>query len=186
MKRVTAIVAAILLVAGCAKDESTQYVELNVREVVSMIGKQSDYVRDNFSNAELWSDGSTLRFHLLTKESNYSVSFKSNASGVVTSAVVYGSLEKGYGIDTYRAESDKVNSSISHVSYIARYGSSTAGLIDFSDRAEFWAYLGEKGVNTAFTETWGIENTADVKFTVKGQFYASTNAIEFDIDRNEW
>lgn len=182
MKRIATIAAILLLVAaGCKKEDSRQTVEFNVSEVVAMIGKSPDYVLANFKNATLEQDGaSSIRFGVLTKDADYSVTFKV-AGDAVKSAVIYGSLGNSDGLAVYRKESDKVNSSRAFVTYIARYSG-----MDFSSRDEFWAHLGQKGANPSFTETWWIENTASVKFTVKGEFHGSTNAIEFDIDRNEW
>lgn len=180
------IMAALLLVAGCKKDDSTEYAELNISEIVSMIGKDRDYVKKNF-NARLSFDETNMHYKLLTKESDYSITFKSNSSGKVTSADVFGSLEKGYGIETYKKISDKINSGISHVAYIAHYGSLSAGRIDFGDRAEFWSYLDDKGISSYVGETWSIENGPKVYFTIDGTYREySGHTIGFEIKLVEW
>lgn len=179
------MLAAILLLAGCQKDETKKTVELNVKSVVAMIGETPDYVKANFDATLEHDMGTSFWFTVPTKEVDYTVTFKTT-SGVVTSAVIYCSLGSADGQQLYRQESDKINSGISFVTYLARYSKSGGVLMDFSDRQEFWDYVSQNGAYLTLYETWWIENTARVKFTVKGQYATSTKAIEFDIERNEW
>lgn len=66
---------------------------------------------------------------------------------------------------------DKINATISHDTYIARYYSNTAGAMSFPEtRTEFWNYVAENNVSKQIQETWWIENTARTKFNVDAIF----------------
>lgn len=79
---------------------------------------------------------------------------------------------------------DKVNSTISYVSYIARYNNGVT--MDFKDRSEFWGYVESKDVSKFIEEVWWIENTATVKFKVDATYGRSTNSVSIDIEKEVW
>ncbi len=183
----------VLVVTACGNDDEpdTPVAKLDVKELAGYIGRQASYVKENFNSGtfenESGSLGKTsLRYGLPTKDANYSVTFKSNSSGIITDIVVYGSYGTSYdkGIGIYKADMDKINSTISHVSYIARYNNGVT--MDFKDRVEFWSYVVENGVSKFIQETWWIENTATVKFDVEATYTRSSNAISIEIERKEW
>lgn len=182
-----------LTLSACGGDDEpdTPTAKLDVKELVGYVGKQTSYVKENFKSGTFENEGgslgkTTLRYGLPTKDANYSVTFKSNTSGVITDIVVYGNYGSSYdkGIEAYKADMDKINSTITHVSYIARYNNGVT--MDFKDRAEFWSYVAENGVSKFIQETWWIENTATVKFDVEATYNRSGNSVEIDIEKKEW
>lgn len=185
------LLASTLSACGSDDEPDTLTAKLDVKELVEYVGKQTTYVKENFKSGTFENEGgslgkTTLRYGLLTNDANYSVTFKSNTSGIITDIVVYGSYGTSYdkGIEAYKADMDKINSTIAHVSYIARYNNGVT--MDFKDRAEFWSYVAENGVSKFIQETWWIENTATVKFDVEATYTRSSNAISIEIERKEW
>lgn len=181
-----------LVVSACGSDDEpdTPTAKLDVKELVGYVGETASYVKANFKSGTFENEGgslgkTTLRYGLLTADADYSVTFKSDAKGVINAIVVYGKYQTyDKGIEAYKADMDKINSTISHVSYIARYNNGIT--MDFNDRAEFWDYVAENGVSKFIQETWWIENTATVKFDVEATYTRSTNAVEIDIEKKEW
>lgn len=190
--RTLLMLCLIALITGCSNDDEPKIMSaLNVNELVGFVGKPSEHVKSNFKNATLENESSslgkvTLRYGLLTEESNYSVTFKSNADGIINQIDVYGSLDGGYdkGVEIYKANMDKINSTINHETYRSQYSSASAGLIDFSDRSEFWDYVAKNGVGTSIYEIWWIENTAKVKFTIECEYIRENNAISIEIEKS--
>lgn len=181
-----------LTLSACGGDDEpdTPTAKLDVKELVGYVGKQASYVKENFKSGTFENEGgslgkTTLRYTLPTKDVRYSLTFKSNTAGVITEVDVYGQCTNyDKGIELYKNEMDRINSTIPHVTYIARYNNGVT--MDFSDRAEFWSYVADKGVSKFIQETWWIENTATVKFDVEATYTRSSNAISIEIERKEW
>lgn len=183
---------SVLTLASCSSDNEPENATatLNVKELVSYVGKQASYVKDNFKSGKFQTEGgtlgkTTLSYNLPTKNVNYSVTFKSNTQGEITNIAVYGKYSSySQGVELYKAEMDKINSTISYVSYIARYNNGVT--MDFKDRSEFWGYVEGKDVSKFIEEVWWIENTATVKFKVDATYGRSTNSVSIDIEKEVW
>lgn len=192
--RTLLMLCLIALITGCSNDDEPKIMSaLNVNELVGFVGEPSEHVKSNLKNATLENESSslgkvTLRYGLLTEESNYSITFKSDADGIINKIDVYGSLDGGYdkGVEIYKANMDKIDSTINHETYRSQYSSASAGLIDFSDRSEFWDYVAKNGVGTSIYEIWWIENTAKVKFTIECEYIRGNNAISIEIEKKSW
>lgn len=79
---------SVLTLASCSSDNEPENATatLNVKELVSYVGKQASYVKDNFKSGKFQTEGgtlgkTTLSYNLPTKDVNYSVTFKSNTQG---------------------------------------------------------------------------------------------------------
>lgn len=184
--------ALILPLVGCGgdDDEPKPTATLNVKELTDYVGKTPDFVKANFKSGTLDNEGgslgkTTLYYSLPTNDVNYSVTFKGNTAGVITDIDVYGKYAShSKGIELYKSEMDKINSTIPHVSYIARYNNGVT--MDFTNRTEFWDYVAENNVSKFIQETWWIENTATIKFDVEATYTRNSNAISIEIERKEW
>lgn len=181
----------VLVVTACGNDDEPEAnATLDVKGLVGYVGQTPDYVKANLKGATLDNESgslgkTTLRYTLPTKDVRYSLTFKSNTAGVITEVDVYGQCANyDKGIELYKSEMDRINYTIPHVTYIARYNNGVT--MDFSDRAEFWSYVVDKGVSKFIQETWWIENTATVKFDVEATYTRSSNAISIEIERKEW
>lgn len=187
-----ALLALIMAACGNGDEPEKANATLNVSELVGYVGKTTDYVKANIKGATLLTEGgslgkTTLTYTLPTDDVSLSVTFKTNTSGVITDIDVYGKYD-GYdkGIECFKKEMDKINATISHDTYIARYYSSTAGAMDFQDRTEFWNYVADKNVSKYIQEIWWIENTAKTKFNVDATFTRGSNSISIEIEKDEW
>lgn len=181
----------MLVITACGNDDEPEATAtLDVKGLVGYVGQTADYVKANLKGATLDNESgslgkTTLRYTLPTKDVRYSLTFKSNTAGVITEVDVYGQCANyDKGIVLYKNEMDRINSTIPHVTYIARYNNGVT--MDFKDRAEFWSYVADKGVSKFIQETWWIENTATVKFDVEATYTRSSNAISIEIERKEW
>lgn len=179
--------AVLLTACGGNDDEPTPVADLNVKALTTMIGQTPSYIKEHFTvGQEISETASLLMYSVKTPNGDYSVDFKKSAT-VVNQINVYRKCNTyDQGISVYRSEMDRINTTLSFETYIGRYKSNTAGLIDFSKRNELWDYINENGVSSTIYETWWIENTADVKFTVEGVFNRSNNSITIEIERKEW
>ncbi len=185
-----ALLAVVMAACGNDDEPETANASLYVKELVGFVGKSTDYVKANIKGATLENESgslgkTTLRYSFPTNDVRYSLTFKSNTSGEIASVDVYGQCA-GYdkGIELFKSEVDKINTTIPHDTYIARYNNGVT--MDFSDRSEFWSYVAEHGVSKFIQETWGIENTATIKFDVEATYTKSSNAISIEIERKEW
>lgn len=184
----------VALITGCSKDEDPEpTATLNVNELVDLVDKTPDEVKANFKSAKLEDENSTLgkvtlKYRLNTKDVNYSIAISSNEKGKVSEIEIYGLCDGGYskGIELYKSEMDKINSARTYQTYIARYSSQTAGLIDFQNRHEFWDYIVKNDVSTFAYEYWWIINEASVKFDIEGKYSKSSNSISIIISKKVW
>lgn len=189
MRKLLSMLTASLfmILASCAKDEPKATATLNVKELTTYVGKTADYVKANFKSGNLEHEGgtlgkTTLRYGLPTKATNYSVTFKSNTAGVITRIDVYGAYRSySEGINDFKAEMDKIDSTLAYVTYIARYN--RGFLIDFTDRKKFWDYVAENDVSKYIQETWLLINDTTIKFNVTATFNRSTPGIEIRIEK---
>lgn len=187
-----ALLAFVMVACGNDDEPEKASATLNVSELVGYVGKTADYVKANIKGATLQNEGgslgkTTLTYTLPTDDVRLSVTFKTNTSGEITNVDVYGKYD-GYdkGVECFKKEMDKINATISHDTYIARYYSNTAGAIDFQDRTEFWNYVAENNVSKQIQETWWIENSARTKFNVDAIYTRGSNSISIEIEKNVW
>lgn len=179
--------AVLLTACGGNDDEPTPVADLNIKALTTMIGQTPSYVKDHFTaGTEISETASLLMYNVKTPNGDYSVDFKKSSTSINEINVYRKCSTYNEGISIYRSEMDRINSTITHVTYKGSYRSTTAGLMDFSNRSELWDYINENGVSSTVNETWWIENTADVKFTVEGVFNRSNNSIDITIERKEW
>lgn len=180
------MLAVLLTACGGNDDEPAKVADLNVKALTTMIGQNFSYVKNHFTDGEGISEtASLLMYNVKTPNGDYSVSFK--GASAINQIVVYRLCDTyDTGIAAYRTEMDRINSTLTFEMYMGHYKSNTAGLIDFSNRSELWDYINENDVSSTVYETWWIENTADVKFTVEGVFNRSNNSITIEIERKEW
>lgn len=193
MKKTLFLLLFAVLLTGCGKDdEPTKVADLNVKQLVDYIGKSAEYVKSNFKDGEFIIEGGTLgktklSYFFTTPEVRYSVDFKTDTHGIVNKIAVYGSFPTyKQGVESYKTEMDKINSTIKHYTYSAYFNSKSAGLIAFSDRSKFWQYVAEKDVSTFVWEQWGLSDASLTSFSIKGEYSRSNNSISIDIEYKEW
>ncbi len=189
MKKSLLLLLFAVLLTACGKDdEPAKVADLNVKALTSYIGQSRSYVIEHFKDGTPLSETiSLLMYDLNTPKSKFSLTFKTGTDNLIKSIEIYALCDSyASGMETFKYEMDKINSTITHVTYMGRYHSKTDGLIDFSNRSELWDYINEKGVSTSVYETWWIENSTNVKFTVEGQFYRPNNSITIEIKKSVW
>ncbi len=118
----------VLVVTACGNDDEPEATAtLDVKGLVGYVGQTPDYVKANLKGATLDNESgslgkTTLRYTLPTKDVRYSLTFKSNTAGVITEVDVYGQCANyDKGIELLQSEMDRINYTIPHVTYIARY-----------------------------------------------------------------
>ena len=184
----------VALITGCSKDnDSAPTVTLDVNEFVDLIDKTPNEVKASIKNVKLEDESSTLgkvtlRYRLKTKDVSYSVTVSGNEKGKVSEIVIFGLCDGGYSksIELYKSEMDKINSARVYQTYIARYSSQTAGLIDFENRDKLWDYIIKNDISTSAREYWWIINEADVKFDIEGLYTRKSNSITIMIRKKVW
>ena len=184
----------LLTACGGNDDEPTPVKDLNVKQLVDYVGKTADYVKSDFKSGELITEGgtlgkTTLSYFLSTKSAKYSVTFKTDTKGVVDKVDVHASFPTyKEGIETFKSEMDKINTTIKYEYYSAYYNSKSAGLIGFNDRNEFWEYVAENDVSSFIQERWSLHDSSDV--FINGTFVRSSainnNGFEIEIERGKY
>lgn len=191
MKKILAIFCLVISMIGCSKEDNPTIptnTSINISELVSFIGKSPQYIKNNFTNGVLINESGTLgktelSYRYKTNDTEYRITFNSNTESEMTSIRVVGDFNAyADGIEVYKKEMDLINESINYVTYIARYNGSLSGLMDFSNRNEFWEYVAENDVSKSVTETWWIVNEATRYFTVNGTYDRNINRITVQIE----
>lgn len=194
MKRnVVLVLCLAALITGCSDDESNNTSVFNVNEFINLIDATPVQIKSSFTTGNLENENNTLgkttlKYRLNTKEVSYAVTFYGNEKGIVSKIELYGLYNGGYsdGIELYKKEMDKISSSNIYQTYIARYNSNTAGLIDFQDRNEFWDYVIKNDVNTFIYECWWVINEPTVNFDIEGRYSKSSNSILITLEKKVW
>lgn len=191
MKKILAIFCLVISMIGCSKEDNPTIptnTSINISELVSFIGKSPQYIKNNFTNGVLINESGTLgktelSYRYKTNDTEYRITFNSNTESEMTSIRVVGDFNAyADGIEVYKKEMDLINESINYVTYIARYDGSLSGLMDFSNRNEFWEYVAENDVSKSVTEIWWIVNEATRYFTVNGTYDRNINRIIVQIE----
>lgn len=183
----------VALVTGCDKDDipEKEYV-FNINDLISVIDKTTEQVKQSF-RADFTKEETTLgittsKYRMPTKDVVYNVTISSNSENKVSKVEAYTIHDGNYseGINFYKSESDKINSARNYETFMGRFSSSSAGLIDFKDRSELWEYVSEHSVSSFLYETWWIKNEASEKTTVATEFSKSSNSILIKVEKKTW
>lgn len=188
--------AVLLTACGGKEDEPATVADLNVKQLTEYVGKTAEYVKSDFKSGELITEGgtlgkTTLSYFLTTKMVKYSVTFKTDTKGIVDEVDVFTSLSTyKEGVETFKSEMDKIDSSIKHEYYSAYYNSKSAGLIAFNDRNEFWEYVAENDVSTFIEERWSYNSDNLIKLSISGNFVRSSainnNGFSIEIKKSKY
>ena len=68
------------------------------------------------------------------------------------------------------------------VAYYEERAKGGYGLMDFSNRNEFWQYVSENDVSRSITETWWLVNNGIQYFTIDGTYDRDINRITVQIE----